>query len=328
VILPEINYPRWDAAASVITLCTNQNPRNRARLWQFGDALHRALVAMGRNIITQEGVTWVAAAAAFETIESAIIESPENHDLFMKADVVGAVMHAMSLPCRGASYCHLAQMRAALVIEALTASYCFTETGDCEWEYDHNLKHVELEPHMTIKFDPEQVRLNIIHNRELLTHLIEMACSGPIDEEPDDELYPWPSRAKFNQGSAKVKTIKPWAAAAALRNLALSPAAHGAIAPAFKCLCDLTRSPDALEEVKGEETINRLGFQEGDCPRLYDERCMDLDGWRDSEGDDCQTYEVNRWCAEYGEKEDQRGVIADDACCACGGGSTKQQMLK
>merc|ERR1712232_704340 len=64
--------------------------------------------------------------------------------------------------------------------------------------------------------------------------------------------------------------------------------------------------------------------------------CLDKPTWKDSEGDDCETYEEQGWCDRTGDtgsgwheewgtfesfKSPELGVSAREACCACGGGS-------
>jgi len=62
--------------------------------------------------------------------------------------------------------------------------------------------------------------------------------------------------------------------------------------------------------------------------------CFDLPGdisgteWKNDEGNghnidgyDCLSYELNGWCAQFGEVYHSEGS-ANEKCCACGGGST------
>lgn len=53
-------------------------------------------------------------------------------------------------------------------------------------------------------------------------------------------------------------------------------------------------------------------------------KCTDKQGWVDSLGDDCATYERYNWCPRY---EDfgwrWQEVMPKEACCVCGGGGTK-----
>lgn len=61
--------------------------------------------------------------------------------------------------------------------------------------------------------------------------------------------------------------------------------------------------------------------------------CGDTPDWKDKDGDNCQSYSYNNWCTtsggagvgwheEWGTMDDFRnnGLIASEACCACGGG--------
>merc|ERR1712176_1362884 len=62
--------------------------------------------------------------------------------------------------------------------------------------------------------------------------------------------------------------------------------------------------------------------------------CLDIEGWSDIGGDDCETYAANNWCtlakqAGYGWHEEWGSiggfksdeVSAFQACCKCGGGT-------
>ena len=44
--------------------------------------------------------------------------------------------------------------------------------------------------------------------------------------------------------------------------------------------------------------------------------------YADSSGDTCARYAANNWCAQYGGTSANQGMVADQACCACGGGSS------
>jgi len=58
-----------------------------------------------------------------------------------------------------------------------------------------------------------------------------------------------------------------------------------------------------------------------------DPECQDVEGWTDQHGDDCQWYEANTeegTCSGWGDVPGNKGfrkVLADIACCHCGGGS-------
>jgi len=56
--------------------------------------------------------------------------------------------------------------------------------------------------------------------------------------------------------------------------------------------------------------------------------CKDLEGWVDIRSDSCDRYAVNvadDWCGQFGDSFGNKdtGKTANDACCFCGGGSTK-----
>jgi len=59
--------------------------------------------------------------------------------------------------------------------------------------------------------------------------------------------------------------------------------------------------------------------------------CSDTPGWRDADGDGCQTYEGSMWCTSGGKTgpgwHEEWGSVpygAFTACCACGGGSVRK----
>ena len=62
-------------------------------------------------------------------------------------------------------------------------------------------------------------------------------------------------------------------------------------------------------------------------------KCTDKQGWVDSLGDDCATYERYNWCPQY-EDFGRQEVMPKEACCVCGGGTkvvpiftTKSELL-
>jgi len=59
-----------------------------------------------------------------------------------------------------------------------------------------------------------------------------------------------------------------------------------------------------------------------DTPEPTAPPCTD-EGWLDFYGDTCEWYAVNDHCAKYGDIWAKNGgIAANEACCACGGGST------
>jgi hypothetical protein len=51
--------------------------------------------------------------------------------------------------------------------------------------------------------------------------------------------------------------------------------------------------------------------------------CVDVPGWSDSYGDDCNFYAQDGACYLYGSCCENDGYTANDACCVCGGGVGK-----
>eukprot|EP00035_Acanthoeca_spectabilis_P031759 m.15679 g.15679 ORF g.15679 m.15679 type:complete len:425 (+) comp4949_c0_seq1:254-1528(+) len=68
--------------------------------------------------------------------------------------------------------------------------------------------------------------------------------------------------------------------------------------------------------------------------------CVDLEGWVDSDGDNCATWVAERWCTADGTQgdgwdsswgvvssfTDRNGISAARACCGCGGGGARSHF--
>lgn len=64
-------------------------------------------------------------------------------------------------------------------------------------------------------------------------------------------------------------------------------------------------------------TSTQSSFEPSNAPT---EKCVDVDNWTDSYGDNCSWYEQNDspGCPDYGSYfSNSNGVIANDACCYC-----------
>jgi len=312
-------------AADIVVLCTTNNPVNRAKLWKGGDKVHKALLSMLKSLKTEDDFT--SAATAAEAIWISSFNSTENHKIFIEEHAVEILSGVLMYPCVEMSSCHLTQMWSAAAMQNLAASYCHTESGHCWWEYNSEEGKLDLNPESPLKIDSTVVRQNIINDDALVSKLIDLTCQGPVEEPHQSMFYPWPSRAEITYDGIfdeKFPTIVYWAAAGVLRNLVISPESHEKIKPAVKCFCNLSNSPDWLEQGKAEETLYRLGVTPEDCPQRYDENCKDSHGWIDFDGETCESYERERWCVEFGNAVNVYGMRARDACCACGGGFTPQ----
>ena len=53
-----------------------------------------------------------------------------------------------------------------------------------------------------------------------------------------------------------------------------------------------------------------------------DEECEDVEGWHDSDGNDCKWYTEDDNCDDHGSRHENDGHTANEACCVCGGGIT------
>jgi hypothetical protein len=109
-----------------------------------------------------------------------------------------------------------------------------------------------------------------------------------------------------------------------LQNIALAKGSHERIPDGIiDCVCEYAvYSPDWLESSKAQDALWNLGWdwQKFCEPIYFEDDCEDFPNWKDADGNGCDIYEDERWCAEFGESENEQGISADDACCACGGG--------
>lgn len=68
--------------------------------------------------------------------------------------------------------------------------------------------------------------------------------------------------------------------------------------------------------------ICQVGFYPTPNWPAYDPnyQCSDFRGWTDVDGYDCSWYALGDRCTEYGDLFEKFGLVANQACCACGGG--------
>jgi len=86
-------------------------------------------------------------------------------------------------------------------------------------------------------------------------------------------------------------------------------------------------SPDWLEEHKADVALFHLLWSE-DCPSFHD-GCEDHEGWTYLESNEnCFNFEEDRACVEYGHQPNEKGVTANEAYCACGGGIREHDELE
>jgi len=319
-------------AAQLITLCSTDNPVNRAKLHTKGsEKLYEGLVSMLKLPLenVDDKTAQRAAAVAGEVIWITSFNNELNQKGFHKAGAVRALSNLILSPsCKDT--CHYALMWSAAAMANLAADYCHTDTGHChyDWEIDDDeilyLGTIEESP---TAMDNENIRVQIIKTSGVVSRLIDLACSGPVKEKHQHSKYPWPTRSQINLDE-DFKSIIPWAATGALRNLILSPEYPDSIAIDVICFCDFIMSPDWLEYEKAEDSLYRLGLSaEEHCPMPYDETCADVDGWISSDGNNCINYETDALCIEHGDAFDKdRSINANNACCICGGGIIEEDV--
>lgn len=328
------------AAVQVITLCTTDRPKHRAKLTTVTEGVPAAIV----SLLSSSSSSYASKAAAAECIWISSFASEPNHQALVKAGAVERLSDIITdndcnkLSVKEAPQCHLAQMWAAAASQNMAATYCRSDSGRCDWEWtDTKTKdgRHEIVVADKVSYDPEDVRKSLIHNMQLLKALTQSICANVAELDKAPRERTWPSRAKVTKLDKVTPSVAAWGAIGAIRNLALSPEFYEKIpADLLKCLCaHAVRSPDWLEDSKADDAIYRLGFDKKDvCEPLYDRsQCSDYKDWKDEDGEPCRTYEKKRWCAEYSDyapSNDENYVTAGVGCCACGGGNKKKQSVE
>lgn len=322
-------------AVEVITLCTTDRPKNRAKLSTAGNEG----VPAGVVSLLEPTFSYTTNAAAAECIWISSFASKPNHDAFVTAGAVERLSSIITNDCstkgKEATSCFLAQMWAGAALQNLAAAYCTGSSGRCKWEWKREETNGRHEVEITTKhveYNPEEVRLTMIRNTKLLDALTHIIFNNVPELEKGPSERTWPSRAQVTDVELS-PSVATWGAIGTVRNLALSPEFYNNMPHELqKSLCShAIRSPDWLENSKADEAIYRLGFDKyKECKPWYDRtKCSDYKDWVDEDGEPCRTYERKRWCAEYRDYVPEKGgdkyVTAGKACCACGGGNKKER---
>jgi len=223
-------------------------------------------------------------------------------------------------------------MWAAAALQNLAASYCDTDDGRCYWRWSSSKEnHVILRSSSRpVLSDGSAVRTEALAVPGLVQALTRLACQGPVvlssgkDEPSDDNVFPGE-----NAIAGRDETnphIVAWAAAGALKNLALEPSAANVLELALPCLCRLAQSPDWLEKAKGRDALKFLRRGAHPCWFRKQQRdgsslCMD-GNFLDEEKYTCDGYEQASADECHNARDVFTGVRASEACCGCGGGRT------
>ena len=216
---------------AVLHLATTDNPS------------HRTLIGTAPGVIdTLVRLLAGPPEVAEEAAEAAWIlafNHPQNHAALLTA---GAVKALAELFLRDVS--ERASMWAAAALQNLAASYCNGRCSWAKWGQD-----IEVVGRVTV--DGEPARLSIAAHPRLLQAVEEKLCI---------EASAWPSQARV---ADRLKSgITAWAAAGLVKNLALSIPVQQELHGAIPCLCQLSHSPDWLENSKSAAALQHLGV---DC---------------------------------------------------------------
>lgn len=213
-------------------------------------------------------------------------------------------------------------MWAMAALQNLAASYCATRhNGRCFWSWDGKKDHVTIEKEAKpVISDGSPVRLAALDIPSLIPMLQHWACQGPVPGRASDTNILVGENAVAGRDDANPAII-PWAAAGALKNLALEKAARPMLeGPGFACYCKLKESYDWLEELKANDLLLFLRPHDP-CWDDGENSAMCIDGiFLDKEGYYCDDYE------EADDEECQEtdiftGKSANELCCGCGGGT-------
>ena len=277
VSLPPLSRAK---AAEVCTLLTTGHPTNRERLGSTPGVL-RALIdlvdrawrdAVAHDALVEQVQTddhFEAAEAAAEAIWTLSFNSTSNHRQLLRLGAV-EVLAAM-VTARDAHHVQIvprAAMWAAAALQNLAASYCDTPDGRCVWQWEHGTTNLHVDTMLKVTVDAAEARASIARMPRLVEALVAYACEGPVGPYDPPSGTPWPSRASVDSRNAP--SVVPWAAAGALKNLALSEAAAEQIMHtprSAECLCRLSRSGDWLESHKARSALYHLRTRAASRPK-------------------------------------------------------------
>jgi hypothetical protein len=237
-------------ACEYATFCVTNNPVQRAHLSEY-DGIHASIV----NLVSSGNRH--TSAMASHLIYIASFSTRENHQGFIRA---GAVSNLATV-VKDTKSSKVQIMWAAAALQNLAASYCDTEgDGRCYWKWRKNQREFSFSLYSkkyTMLSDGEAVRQEMLRDVNLVARLNNLACMGPVrgDMTLDN---PYVGKNAVIGKHDEASTIVAWAAAGALKNLAISEEARPLIEASIHCLCRLAHSPDWLEENKGEGVIHHL----------------------------------------------------------------------
>lgn len=183
-------------AANVVSLCTTDNPKNRAKLTST-KGVPDALVTMIKSGDA------ASVAAAGECIWISSFNSVDNYNAFVKAGAIDALSNVLTstATCEGES-CFHAKMWCAAALQNLAAQYCESGHGYCDYQWEGEEADGDEVPYTVViaettkpKGDPTPVRKQLLENKALLEELEQGVCLHVDEMEVHPGERTWPSRA-------------------------------------------------------------------------------------------------------------------------------------
>lgn len=232
-------------ACTYATFCVTDNPVQRANMSQQ-DGIHAAIVKL---VGSSDSHT---SAAASHLIYIASFANAQNQQGFYQAGAVQQLASVVKKAAASNSSSNLQIMWAAAALQNLAASYCDTEhDGRCYWKWVRGELEIRPKRIKLLSTSDESVRKDMVQDSKLVDSLMELACRGPVQGEMTSTNPFIGENAEIGGPHEESSNILAWAAAGALKNLALEPSARPMLEDSLKCLCRLSHSQDWLEENKG-----------------------------------------------------------------------------
>eukprot|EP00536_Pseudo-nitzschia_multiseries_P018957 jgi/Psemu1/328948/estExt_fgenesh1_pg.C_34780001 len=308
-------------ACEFATFCITDNPKQRALLSKT-EGVHSAIVKLVASSSAR------LSSVASHLVYIASFSNAKNHQAFVEEGAIvalgGVLKSDTSRPIQA--------MWSAAAVQNLAASYCDTEDdGRCYWRWNKQSSDrpqlVVRNSSLPIVSDGSTARRQILEDRELVRKLVAHTCRGPVSGKESEE-NPFPGGNAVAGRDEDSPNIVPWAAAGALKNVALESSFGflAAIEPAMTCLCRMSYSRDWLEKNKARHVIDHtrredpcwFGKNGDDYKNPNADMCVDR-YFVDSDGRDCSEYEKPKR-DECATEDFTRTTTAKEACCPCGGG--------
>lgn len=310
--------------AEYATFCITDNPENRAILSNV-EGIHAAILELVREKDPK------ASSIGAHLVYISAYNNAKNIKEFFDEDAV-PMLAELFMNHEAESSQH---MWAAAAIQNLAASYCEDE---CHWHWTkaNKFQHVVLdESNSKLVIDGSPVRQEILRYQDLSMALSHMACMGPVMGKEDPEDNPFPGETAKKGKHDNHYNIVAWAAAGALKNIALEPHARNWLEAAVGCACHMEHSEDWLEAAKAESFLDHMR-PDNPCYFMNEETDEIMHNKDYEEGDEdtlCWDYffvnSDGQLCGDFSSSKDKgcetrdakSSLAAQYACCACGGGN-------